>query len=88
MGLKVLARGYSEMCKSLINNFYMIFAKPLMYWYCRYTSLLIRFQTNHRDTVLWVLSLNGSDEALYIHPRALELSFKVRMCEPGRSCWM
>ena len=88
MGLKILARGSSEMCKSLKSEFSMMFAKALMCWECRYTSLLMRVQTNHRDTVLWISYLTGLNEALYIHPRELELSVKARMCNNGTSCWM
>ena len=54
-----------------------------MCWECSYTSLLMRFQPNHHATMLQSSSLMGSNEALYIHPRGLELSAKARMCVPG-----
>ena len=66
----------------------MMFAVPLMCWECRYTLLLTRVHPNHCYTVSWISYLTGSNEALYIHPRELELSMKARMCDPGPNCWM
>ena len=58
----------------------MMFTDSLMCWECRETLLLMRVHPNHDYTVLWSSSLNRSNESLYIHPRALELSMKARMC--------
>ena len=38
--------------------------------------------------MLWGYSSTGSNEALCIHPRSLELSVKARMLDPCPSCWM
>ena len=79
MGLKILVRYSSEILNSLKSDSDMIVLDPLMCWKCRYTSLLIRVHTNHCDTMSWSSSLTGSDEDLYIHTRALELSAIARM---------
>ena len=61
MGLKILERDSSEMWKFLKSESAMMFTDPLMCWGLRYTSLLMRVQPNHRDTVLWSYSLTGSN---------------------------
>ena len=76
------------MCKSLESKSALMFVYHLMCWECWETLLLMRVNPNHHDTVLWSNSLTVSNEALYIHPRALELSTKDRMCNPDPSCWM
>ena len=76
------------MWKSLHDDSAMVFSYPLVCWECRETSLMMRVQPNHWDNMLWTSSLNGSNEDLYIQPRALELYVKARMCDPSTSCWM
>ena len=76
------------MCKSLESKSALMFVYHLMCWECWETLLLMRFNPNHHDTVLWINSLTVSNEALYIHNRALELSTKDMMCNPDPSCWM
>ena len=49
---------------------------------------MIRFYPSHSYTVSWISYLNVSNETLYIHPRALELSVKTGLCNPGPSCCM
>ena len=46
----------------------------------------MRVHTIHCDTVLWSSSLTVSNKALYIHIRALELSAKDMIYDPGPSC--
>ena len=88
MGSRILVKDSYEMWKSLNSESVMIFADPLVCWECRDTLLLMRVQPKNRDTMLWIYSLTGSNEALYIHPRALELYMKARVCDPGPICCM
>ena len=76
------------MLKHFDSEYDIMFPDPLMSWECRETSLMMRVQPNHWDNMLWTSSLNGSNEDLYIQPRALELYVKARMCYPGTSCCM
>ena len=88
MGLKILVRDLSEMWKSLESESVMMVVETLMCWECRYTSLMMRVHNNHCDTMSWGSSLNGSNESMYINPRALQLSMEARVCDPGTSCWI
>ena len=53
-----------------------MFGIPLMCWEFSDVSLLSRFQPNLLVTVSLSSSLMGSNKALYIHPRALDISVK------------
>ena len=74
------------MCKSFEIESAMMFSDTFVCWECRETSLLIRFHSNHRDTISWSYFSTGFNEALYIHPSSLDLSIKDRMCDHGSSC--
>ena len=66
----------------------MRFLVTLIYWEYRDTLLLMMVYPKHRATVSWVSSLAGSNEALCIHPRLLELSVKSSIWYPYPSCCM
>ena len=66
----------------------MTFPVLLMCWYYRDTLLLTRLKPNHLATVSWHTSFTGSNDYLCIHPRAIDLSIKARMCDPCRSFWI
>ena len=88
MDLKIVVRYISERCKSLESESAMMFLSPLMCWEFRYTSFLTVVHNRNRDIMSWGFSSTGSNEALCIHPRSLELSVKARMLDPCPSCWM
>ena len=86
--LKILARDWYDMWKYLESKSTVMFSVTLMCWEYRYTSLLKRVQPSHRATVSWTTSFTGSNDALCIHPRALEISVKARMWDHCPSCYM
>ena len=51
--LEILVRYSSEIWKSLESDPTIVFANPLIIWYCKDTLLLMRFKTNHCETVSW-----------------------------------
>ena len=65
-----------------------IFLVPLMCWQYRYTLLLTSVQHIHHETASWPPSFTGSNDALCIHHRALELSEKSRMWDSWPSFWI
>ena len=67
------------MCKYLESESAMMLLVPLMCWEYGDKLLLTRFQTNHQVTVSWDYYFTGSDEALFIQPRSLEISIKARI---------
>ena len=88
MYLKIVVWYLSDRWKSLESESAMMFYFTLMCWDYRDTSLLMMVHPIHWKTTSWGYSSTGSNDALCIHPRELELSVNDRMWDPCTSCWM
>ena len=88
MDLKIIVRYLSEWWKSLDSESVMMFLVPLICLEYRVTSLLTRFHHSHQANVSCGSSVTDFNEYLCIHPRAIELSRKARMCYPYPNCCM
>ena len=88
MGLKKYARDSFNKWNYLKSDYDTLFSASLIWWKCVYTLLMTRVHTNHWYTVSWKYSFTGSNEALCIHPKALDMYAKARMWDPGPSSWI
>ena len=70
-GLNICVGGSSYICKSLYSYYGIMFEVHLMCWGCIDSSLPMRVHPNHLVTVLLSSYFIGSNDDLYIHPRAL-----------------
>ena len=76
------------MWKSLESESTIMFADHLMCWECTNTTLLMKVQTNHCDTISWSSYFTGVNETFYMHLRQMKLSMEAGMCDPGTSSLM
>ena len=73
---------WSEIWKSHEREYAMMFYVPLMCCDYRDFSLLLSVNPSQRYTAECGYEFTGSNDALCIHPSALELSVNAKMCDP------
>ena len=88
MYFKMFVRNVYESWNYLKSESVMMLSVTLICWAYRYILYLIMVHPIHQATVLWMSYLTGSNEALCIHPHALELFIKAKIRDPCSSCWM
>ena len=76
---------WSDMWEYREREYAITFYVPLMYFEYRDVSLLTRVHPSQRDTSLCDSAFNGSKDAFFIQPSAMELSVNYKMCEPWPS---
>ena len=87
-GVKNWLRDLFEILKSLDSNHEIMFEVPMTYWGFSDALVMMRFQQKHFATFSRSFSLTGSNNDLYIHPRALNLSINSRVYYPGFNHWI
>ena len=77
--LKMCVRDLSESYNFLESKSAMVLSVPFMFLEYRDIPFFMRVHPNHRNTMSWGYSLNGPNEALWIHPRVLALYVNYRI---------